>query len=277
MRAALRAALFALPFALLFLGIRWLGKGDAERWRDRVASHCPGAVVGVDEEDLIVIAGDPGAARAAAEEVRDFRRALVAAYEDLLGKPRFDRMVVVVFPDAERVQAYAGESARVDRGVSGKLHGYTDPLHGAVFVPADAIDTLRHETVHWVMETARSPASPPHSLWLSEGLAQLFETFDPRDPRPRRVVPVLVRDLDVDRLIGIEAHAEFMGEDVGRNYAEALVLCGFLLETRGKELREYVEAERRTADARPLLFRRIFQHDKEPFRKDLAAFLAGLR
>jgi hypothetical protein len=170
-KAAVKAALFALPFALVFLGIRWLGRDEGERWRDRVAGHCPGAVVGVEEKDLIVIAPDPRQARAAAAEVREFRRQLVARYGDLLGTPRFEQMVLVIFPDAKSVQAYAGESGRMDRGASGKLHGYADPLHGAVFVPADALGTLRHETVHWVMETARGPTAPPYSLWLGEGEA----------------------------------------------------------------------------------------------------------
>ncbi len=277
MRGVLKAALFALPFALVFLGIRWLSGGEAERWRDRVEPHCPGAVVGIDEEDLIVVALDRAQAIAAAAEVRDFRRALTKGYADLLGTPRFERMVIVVFPDAKSVQAYAGESARMDRGAAGKLHGYTDPAHGAVFVPADALETLRHETVHWVMETARSPTAPPYSPWLSEGLAQLFETFDPLDGKPPRLGRAPARDLDVDRLIHIEDYAEFLGPEIHRNYDEALVLCAFLFETRGKELREYMAGERGSADSRPFVFRKTFGHDKEPFRRDLAEFIARLR
>lgn len=277
MKALLKAALFAVPFVLVFLGIRWLGRDEAERWRERVEEHCKGAVVGVEEKDLIVIAPDAGQARAAAAEVRDLRRALTARYADLLGVPRFGRMVIVVFPDARSVQAYAGDAARMDRGAAGKLHGYTDPVHGAVFVPADALETLRHETVHWVMETARGPTAPRYSPWLSEGLAQLFETFDALDGKPPRPRRARVRDLDVDRLIHIEDYGEFLGKDIHRNYDEALVLSAFLFETRGKELREYVDAERRSADARPSVFRRIFRHDEEPFRRDLTAFIAGLR
>jgi hypothetical protein len=276
MRAAVKAALFALPFVLVFLAIRWLGGDEAEGWRERVLPHCPGAVVGVNERDLIVVGPDRGQAVAAAEDVRDFRRALVKGYADLLGQPRFERMVIVIFPDARSVQAYAGESGRMDRGVAGKLHGYADPLHGAVFVPADALDTLRHETVHWVMETARSPTGPPSSPWLSEGLAQLFETFDPAGGRPPRPPKTMIRDLDVDRLIRLD-HAAFMGDDVHRNYEGALVLCAFLLERRGKELREYAAEERRSAESRPLVFRKIFGHDEEPFRRDLAEFIARLR
>jgi hypothetical protein len=277
MRGLLKTALFVLPFALVFVGLRWLRGDEAERWRDRVLPHCPGAVVGVDEEGLIVVGPDREQAVAAAAEVRDFRRELTRRYADLLGKPRFARMVIVVFPDARSVQAYAGEAARLDRGAAGKIHGYTDPLHGAVFVPANALETLRHETVHWVMETARSPADPPYSPWLSEGLAQLFETFDPADPRPPKPPRLAVRDVDVDRLIRIQDYGEFLGRDVHRNYEEALVLSSFLHETRGKELREYVEAERRSADGRPFVFRKIFRNDEEPFRRDLAAFIAGRR
>jgi len=276
MKTTVRTALFVLPFALLFLGIRWLGKGDAERWRERVALQCPGACVVVDEKDLLVIAADAADARAVAAEVRDFRRVLVDRYKDLLGAPRFARMVVVVFPDAESVQAYAGKSARVDRGTSGKLHGYTDPLFGAVFVPRDAIETLRHETVHWVMETARGVGSPQYSPWLSEGLAQLFETFDPLSPQPPTPGPTGVRFIDVDRLVGIEDHAGFMGPLVHRNYAEALLLCGFLFETRPKELLQYMDAERRSDEARPLAFRKIFRSDEDAFRRDLAEYLEKL-
>jgi len=39
-KGLLKAALFVLPFALVFLGIRWLSGGEAERWRDRVEPHC---------------------------------------------------------------------------------------------------------------------------------------------------------------------------------------------------------------------------------------------
>ncbi|HEX5137473.1 MAG TPA: hypothetical protein VFY93_10900 [Planctomycetota bacterium] len=276
MKVAVRTALFVVPFALLFLAIRWLGKGDAERWRERVAPYCPGARVVVDERDLLVIAADARDAQAAAAEVRDFRRALVERYADLLGTPRFARMVVAVFPDARSVQAYAGQSARVDRGTSGKLQGYTDPLYGAVFVPTDAIETLRHETVHWVMETARGAGTPQYSPWLAEGLAQLFETFDPLDPQPPTPGPTNIRLIDVDRLVGIQSHADFMGPLVDRNYAEALLLCGFLFETRQKELLRYMDAERRSEEARPVAFRKILRSDEEPFRRDLAAYLERL-
>lgn len=274
MNAAIKALLVAAPFALAFLLIRWLSGGEAERWRDRVEPFCPGAVVGVNEEDLIVVAGDRAQAEAAAGEVRDFRHALAKRYADLLGTPPFERMVVVVFPDAERLQAYAGESARMDRDAAGKLHGYTDPARGAVFVPADALETLKHETVHWVMETARGVASPPYSPWLSEGLAQLFETFDPADGRPPRPPRIHRAEVDVDRLIRIEDYGEFLGPDALRNYEDARVLCAFLFEARGKELREYMEAERRSADGRAVAFRRIFASGDEAFRREFRAFLA---
>lgn len=279
MKAASRTALVLVPFAAAFLLIRWLAGGEAERWLDRIRPYCPQAVAGVKESDLIVIAPDSMEARAAADEVRDFRRALEERYTDLLGKPRFARMVIVVFPDVESLQRYAGASADFDRGAEGHLGGYTDAKLGATFVPAEAIETLRHETVHWFMETARDPTGPRYSPWLSEGLAQLFETLDPyaSPPRPPRVEGLLLpQGLDVDRLVRTDDYAEFL-RDGQRNYAEALALAGFLFETRPDELKRYVDAERSSSESRPIAFRRIFKSDEEPFRRDLAAFIARLR
>jgi hypothetical protein len=233
----------------------------------------------VDRDGLIVVAQDAARAQEAEAQVRGFREALAARYTHLLGEPRFEQMVVVVFPDVPSLQAYAGASARFDRGAAGNLHGYTDASHGAVFVPADAIDVLRHETVHWFMETARDVTAPGYSPWLSEGLAQLFETLDPSavPPRPPSIERLqLDRELDVDRLIRIEDYGEFL-RDGSRNYAEALALCGFLFERRHEALREYIREERRTDSSRPLLFEEIFESRGDAFRRELAAFLAGLR
>lgn len=276
MRAALKAALVLLPFLAVFLVIRWIAGGEAERWRKRVEAYCPGAVVGVSEEDLIVIAPDRDRAVAAAAQVREFRRVLAARYTDLLGEPRFDRMAVIVFPDVERLQAYAGNSGRVDRDAAGALDGYTDPVHGAVFVHEHAIETLRHETVHWFMETALDVGAPRYSPWLAEGLAQVFEKLDPlADPaEPPRVSVPPGGDVDVDRLVHIEEYGRFVSEDGLRNYRDALLLCAFLLETRPAELRRYVEQERRSEAGRPFLFRERFAYDREPFRSEFAAFIA---
>jgi len=279
MSTAVRVALVALPLAAIFLLIRWIGGGEAERWRARVAGHVPGATVGVDRDGLIIIADDRGQADAAEAQVRGFRQALAARYTDLLGEPSFERMVVVVFPDVSSLQAYAGETSRVDRGATGDLLGYTDAAHGAVFVPADEIDVLRHETVHWFMETARDVAAPGYSPWLSEGLAQLFETLDPDavPPEPPNIGHLrLDRGLDVARLIRIEDYGDFL-TDGQRNYTEALALCAFLFETRRDQLREYIKQERRSSESRPEAFEEIFETNGEAFRKDLAAFIARLR
>lgn len=275
MKAALKAALALAALAAALLALRAMGRGEAGRWRERLEPYCKGAVVGVDEKGLIVIAGDREQALLAAAEVRDFRRVLAARYGDLLGVPRFERMVVGIFPDVERLQAYAGASMRADRGAAGLLQGYTDPVRGAVFVPADAVGTLRHETVHWVMETARNPAAPAYSPWLSEGLAQLFETLDPLadPPEPPRVFASPGGDVDVDRLVHMEEYGRFVAEDGLRNYRDALLLCAFLLEKRPADLREYVEQERTSAVGRPLLFRERFAYDREPFRSEFAAFI----
>jgi hypothetical protein len=226
-----------------------------------------------------VVAPTREEALAAAAEVRDFKHALSERYTGLLGKPRFARMVIVVFPDTRSLQAYAGKTADFDRGSEGHLGGYTDPKVGATFVPADEIETLRHETVHWFMETARDPTTPRYSPWLSEGLAQLFETLDPLavPPEPPHVEHLwLPHGLDVNRLIEIEDYGEFL-KDGRRNYPEALALAGFLFETRPDELKRYIEAERASAEARPLVFRKIFDPDGEAFQRDLAAYLARIR
>jgi hypothetical protein len=246
-----------------------------------VEEHCPGAVVGVDEPGLIVIAPDREQARAAAAEVRDFRRELDARYRDLLGRPRFDRMVIAIFPDAAAVQAFAGGDLRADRDMAAKLHGYTDPVRGAVFLPADALSVLRHEAVHWIMEAARNPTAPPYSPWLAEGMAQLFETFEPlaSPPAPPHVgrLPLPAPGIDVDRLLGLEDYGEFVGEDGPRNYLESLALAAFLFETRREGLRAYIAVEQGQAGNRSYAFRRIFRHDEAPFREELAAFVARIR
>jgi hypothetical protein len=120
--------------------------------------------------------------------------------------------------------------------------------------------------------------APSYSPWLSEGLAQLFETLDPdaAPPRPPGIERLRLDGLDVARLIRIEDHGEFL-LDGPRNYEEALALCGFLFERRREGLEEYVKAERRTASSRPLLFEDIFGASGEPFRRELAEFVAGRR
>jgi hypothetical protein len=283
MRAALKAAVVVLPFLVVFLLIRSCSEGEAERWRDRIAKHDPEAVLGIEEDDLIVIAPSPAEAAEAAATVRGFRHALAEEYGDLLGRPRQHRMVVVQFSSGDLLRKFAGDRMVHDPEKAEALHGYTDPTVGAIFLPPEPEPhTLRHEAVHWVVGTAHR-GTAPYSPWLSEGLAQLFEIFDPeaRPPVPpgigwddRLAMGDRFKDdaLDVDRLVGLEDYGDFVLRDGPRNYLEALVLTAFLFEERREKLLAYLRTERESTMARPMAFHTIFRD--ETFDRDLRAFIA---
>jgi len=284
MRAGLKAAVVVLPFLVAFLFIRSCSAGEAERWRDRIREHDPEAVLGVEEDDLIVIAPSPAEAAAAAATVRGFRRALVDQYGDLLGRPRQHRLVVVQFSSGDRLRHYAGDRMLHDPEQADILQGYTDPEHGAIFLPPESEPkTLRHEVVHWVVDTAHR-GTAPYSPWLNEGLAQLFEIFDPDawppvepgiGPEDRVDMGERLPDntLDVDRLIRLEDYRDFTVVDGERNYLEALVLTAFLFLERPREkLLKYLRLERGTDVGRPMAFHTAFRD--ETFDRDLRAFIA---
>ena len=284
MRSALKGAVVVVPFFLVFLVIRACAGGEAERWLGRVAEIDPAAVLGVADDDLIVIAPDRQRAVAAGDLVRSFRRGILEEYDDLFVTPREHRMVVVVFSTPDLLRAWAGGRFVPDPS---NLHGYTDAVAGAIFVPADDPKTLRHETVHWVVGAARRRA-PEHSPWLNEGLAQLFETFDP-DARPstppglgpeeRALVRMLIGEtIDVDRLLDLDDYRKFVGGNGARNYLEALVLTAFLFEMRPRELlRRYIQEEWGTTIGRPVAFEALFNHRGETFLRDLREFVAALK
>jgi len=284
MRAGLKAAVVVLPFLVAFLLIRSCSEGEPERWRDRIVEHDPEAVLGIVEDDLIVIAPSPAEAAAAAATVRGFRQALVEEYGDLLGRPRQHRLVVVQFSTGDRLREYAGDRMVHDPEKAEMLQGYTDSAVGAIFLPHEIEPrTLRHETVHWVVGTAHR-GTAPYSPWLSEGLAQLFEIFEPEAQPP--VPPGIGLDdrvlmglhfgkdtLDVERLIRLEDYNRFVVEAGPRNYLEALVLTAFLFEERREKLLAYLRTERESTVGRPMAFQSVFRHRDEAFTRDLRAFI----
>lgn len=283
MRTGLKAAVVVLPFLLVFLVIRSCGEGEGERWQARAAAIDPAAVLGVDADDLIVVAPSKARAEEAAAAVRGFRTALVENYGALLGVPRRHRMVIVLFSNADQLREYAGGSMVHDPERVARIHGYTDPLYGAIFLPAEVErHTLRHETVHWVMDTALGGAGV-FSPWLNEGLAQLFEPYDPaagESPGIARKDRLLMRllmkrdVLDVDRLLDLQDYRSFVVDDGTRNYLEALVLTAFLFHARPrKKLEGYVRLERSSPEGRAEAFRRIYGSRDESFRRDLSAFI----
>ena len=275
MRALLKSGVVVLPFLFIFLGIRACSENAASRWQSRIARSDPSARAIVDESDLIVVAPDESWADFGRAAHR-FRSQLADEFGDLLGKGRGDRMVVVIFSSLDMLQKHGG-TKNVE-----KAYGFTDPGEAAIFLPPDPLPaTLRHETVHLLMAQEHRGAVV-HSPWLLEGLAQLFESYNPDEdpPRPPGVSTEKLRfirgdTLDVQRLLDLDNYADFVNVDAPRNYLEAHVLTAFLFHERDRALLvEYVKMERSQSAGRGLTFRAIYKHDQEPFRRDLKAFVA---
>ncbi len=282
MTALYRAAFLLVPFAVIIVALRACRVGEASRWVDRVHEFDKNIDVVVDEDDLIVLAPTQKAGFGAAYEVRRFRESVEKNWGDLLGVPTERRMVVVLFSSADMVRAYAGRRMQHDPGRFANMVGYTDPRHGAIFLPAHAtsVATLRHETVHWIMGTAAGD-QVRFSPWLMEGLAQAFE-YDPNRPGigPERagfIRTIMGGGLDIERLLDLQEYPEFVGAKAHRNYAEALVLASFLLRRRDpKLLRRYIRAERASDGDRVRQFDRIYDYRGNTFRADLRAYLASI-
>jgi hypothetical protein len=181
---------------------------------------------------------------------------------------------------------FRGRSPIAD-GPAAHPQGWTDPGRGAIYLPPESgLQTLRHETVHLLMGQARTQGVI-HSPWLKEGLAQLFEAFDPAadPPRPPGMTDgdrTMLRTvgsgggIDLARLLGIDDYQEFVGRQAGRNYLEALALTAFLFERRPPEkLAEYIELERRVSSpiARLRALENLYGIGGEPFRGDFRAYL----
>ena len=290
MRAALKSAAVVLPLLAVFFAMRACAGGAAGRWQTRIEAVDPGAKIVVDSDELIVIANDPDHGAMVGEQVGRFRAALIKSYGDLLGRGREQRTVVVVFSSLERLQAYAGSKNPLGSptGRVQNLHGFTRPSQNAIFLPPEStLDTLRHETVHLLMEETHGQ-STEYSPWLGEGLAQLFENYDPEtmpptppgiDQTARRLVAQLGFDrIDVRRLLKLQDYGEFTGKEATRNYLEALVLTAFLFERRPiKKLRQYVERERAYRAGREREFDRLYEYRKPAFQAEFIEYLRRVR
>lgn len=288
MRAALKAAAVALPFLLVFVGIRACAGGAAERWQSRVARYEPGARVVLDTPKLIVIASDRERGARVGRQVQRFRDALIEQYGDLIGRGRGQRTVVVLFSTLARLRAYADGPDPRRTGRTKNLHGFTVAAQNAIFLPPQStLTTLRHESVHLLMEETHGD-STRYSPWLSEGLAQLLETFDPdaNPPAPPglggEIRAAIARGLgdtiDVRRLLRLQDYDTFTGAEVSRNYLEALALTAFLFERREREqLRRYVELERAYPRGREQAFERVYAYRQPLFQRDLSLYLRQAR
>jgi len=284
MNTVLKAAVVLLPFVLIFVGIRACAGGEAERWRARIAQVDPEAAIAVDRDGLIVIAPDRAWGVAAGDDVTRFRSALIENYSDLLGPGRDQRIVVVLFSTLLQLQTLAGRGAPLGPGDTANLHGYTEADKAAIYLPpGSSLDTLRHETVHLLMGQSQR-GTVRFSPWLTEGLAQLFEHYDPdsgRAPGIGEKTRFWLRrtrtgeSLDIKRLLALVDYGEFTGKESMRNYQDALILTAFLFQERPRaKLRDYIEGERRQPEDRDVLFHRIYAYDTDEFQSDLRKFIA---
>jgi len=288
MNVALKTLVLLLPFVVLFVALRTCAAREGSRWEARVVAVDPAAKLVVDRDDLVVIAPDAAWGERAARVMTGFYAALVGNYEDLVGPGRDVQKVVVLFSAVDQLQKFA-QLQSDDYDVK-FLHGYTNPNQGAIFLPpGSSLDTLRHETVHLVMAQGYG-TDVSYSPWLKEGLAQLFECYEPEASPPRP--PGVARDayepgrllqllgserFDVERLLAIQDYAVFVRrQDVFRNYAQAHVLAAFLLERRPREtFARYIALERARPEGRAEAFRGLYALD-DAFQADLAGFVRDL-
>ncbi len=278
MTTLLKAGVIVLPVLVILLGLRACASGEGDRWAERARDWDPAARLVVDDDDVIVVAPTAAVGHAAADELRRFIPYLADGYGDLLGRPKVERVVAVLFSSPDQVRAYAGRNQVLEPGRFTGMHGYTDPQHGALFVPVEpGFATLRHEAVHWVMGTAVGPHMS-YSPWLSEGLAQLFETkppgIGPEGVNMMRVAFPSSDAFDVMRLVTLDDYQRFVSVNGGRNYAQALLLTAFLFDRRPRALlHELMDAQRSAVSGRVESFESLYRPHEPSFQRDLREFL----
>ncbi|MEM8885272.1 MAG: DUF1570 domain-containing protein [Planctomycetota bacterium] len=267
MRVAMKVAVVVLPLFALVLLLRACDTGSGDRWLDRARAVDPDAQLGISRPELVSIAPSEGLAVEAGEFALAFRDALVAQYGPLFGEISDQKMVVLIFSRDGMVQEFAGRDEVLDRKSMEDVLGYTDPMRNLIVLPPESdFVTLRHEMVHLQMKMALGLQSR-FSPWLSEGLAQYFESFEP--PEPVRIAPETrarwgrklgADPIDVMRLLTMQDYRRFLQQDGQRNYFESLVLTAYLMESYPLErMVAYLEFERRGGGDRVAAFRAIFE------------------
>lgn len=279
-----QAAVAIAPFVLVLLLLRSCSRGAGDGWRAELAGFEDDLKLVLDRSDLIVVAPDEQLGLDVGEEVLAFRGLLIEDYGSLLGRGSDRRVVVGVFNDLDRLQAFASERFRRDARSVGAFH---DPQRGALFLARGApIGVLRHEVVHLVVSESRGIPGQ-FSPWLSEGLAQVFERYDPRGDPPQEPGPPLepsalavvpAGPMDVARLVHLDDYAEFVDRQGERNYAEAALLVGFCMQRRPLEVFEtYLASERSRTGNHAEAFRSLYQYEEAPFRRDFSTYVDAWR
>lgn len=268
-RGLLKLLLIVAPIAGVVGLLRMCEAGAGDRWVDRVRAIDSGALLAIDRGELIVIAPSLERGVDVGEYALSFRRSLASEYGSILGTDVDRAMVVVVFSETRMVSAYAQKDS-ADAAME-HMQGYTDRLRNAIFLPPEVgRSVVRHELVHLLMEL-ETDGRVEFSPWLSEGLAQYFEWFEPPEPvtisDERRAMlrsAVGPSGVDVVRLLEMDVYRDFLVDDVDRNYLDGLVLVAFLMETEGRgKMQELIRLER---NARGSGLRRFLTVYGEPKR-----------
>ncbi|MHC4955153.1 MAG: DUF1570 domain-containing protein [Planctomycetota bacterium] len=280
MRLVLKILVAVVP-VLLVVGLLRLCEGDSgRRWLARVHEVDPDLVIAIEQPELLAIAPDQETGAAAGAMALLFRDQLVQNYGDLLGRGVDRRMVVVVFSDASLIGEFGGRNVRVDRRSLNDVIGLTQADRNAIYLPPGTnMDTLKHEVVHLLMGQSvegRVRFSP----WLSEGLAQYFESYRP--PEPAKLAAeykAFLRaklgggEVGVQRLVMLEDKDEFLQDARAENYLRSLILVAYLMEMQPRDrMLEYIAGEKAPRGNRYELFTSIFgpPANLEP---DIARFL----
>ena len=256
----------------------WLGsalRAAEEKWTK----------VTVDHFTVLTPAGE-GVARKWAVELEQFRRGL----QEIFPAPpeRLRPVTVVLFKDDRAMAPYVP----LENGRPAKL--------GGLFVRANDVNTIMvslarnaretrhvilHEAVHWHL-SARAGLLP---LWLDEGLAEIFATFELGDSKRYSfgtAIPEHVGLLRVERLLplpnlmtlGRDSLLYNEGERTGIFYAQAWALTHYLFFGEKSPGRSAVERYlqllsimRSPDDA----FRSAFGADYATMEQELRRYIAG--
>lgn len=265
MRIVLKAAVVLVPILAVVGLLRLCDSDSGERWLARVQEVDPSLVLALESKQLIAIAPTTEEAARMGALGLATRQALANEYGDLLGDGLDRRMVLVIFSKTEHIREFGGRDVRVDRRSLQEAIGLTMASRNAILLPPGwDVDTLKHEVVHLLMGQS-APTGVRYSPWLSEGLAQYFEKYEPgsyRLPRDQRIFMLLAlkKDgIDVAQLIREQNYDKFLQNEGARNYLKSLALVTYLIETQPRaRLKEYIDGEKQGRPDRYRLFQRLF-------------------
>jgi len=211
-------------------------------------------------------------------EARALRDWVHAELWDAPADPGLDPWVTVILPSPEHFVMLVG----AERGVG----GYYDPETRRL-VSADLGPSLRHELMHVFHFRRLERLGQRRPLWLTEGLATLPETLDPRSAGIEPVgcwrTDIAKRRLAAGRLRGwddlfAQGRDRFVGHRPRAQYAQARAVVMFL-EDQGL-LRPVIDAFERTGEADPTGARAVAEADGRPLErveKRFRGWLATLR